>query len=98
MGVFEAACSPGANAFAVWYRALRVIWMLSMLSEPSQDLLAPWRHVLEGEGEQFNDAVFKAAAKIPLEWESMAPGTGGVFNLGDFLERVSAEKQDEAAA
>jgi hypothetical protein len=94
MRVFEAACSPGADVFAVWYRAIRVIGILSILPEQYSELLAPWR-----QGEQLDDAVFKAAAKIPLEWESMEPGVRSrSFDLEAFLERVRDEKQEETAA
>jgi hypothetical protein len=50
--------------------------MLSLLSEQSSDLLAPRR-----QGKQFDDAVFKAAAKIPLEWKSMNQGSRGTASL-----------------
>jgi hypothetical protein len=104
MGVFGAACSPGANVLAVWYRAVRVIWVLKMLNEASQSPVgepgrqfqfpASWRNILPG-GKP-NDAVFKAAAKIPLVWESMEPGERNLrFDLDDLIQQIQDETQKQ---
>jgi hypothetical protein len=56
-GLYEGACSPGANVVAVWYRA-SILGVLQML--PGNPL-TPWSR--EGE---LDDAVFQIAATFPM--------------------------------
>jgi hypothetical protein len=57
-GLYESACSPGANVVACWYRA-SILGVLQML--PGNPL-TPWSH--EGE---LDDAVFQIAATFPMK-------------------------------
>jgi hypothetical protein len=83
ISVMEHACSPGADISAVTYRS----GMLGLLLTVPGDLLAPWR-----QGEQLNDAVFRVAARIPMEWmETGAPRQGFPFDVDAFLREVRDE-------
>jgi hypothetical protein len=78
--MFESACSPGADAKAVWYRA-SMLGLLQMLPESP---LTPWTH--EGE---LDDAVFKVAATFPMK--KMDVGVvynGPPFDLQEFLTQI----------
>src|SRR6266478_8541295 len=57
-GLYESACSPGANVVAVWYRA-SILGVLQML--PGNPL-TPWSH-----GGELDDAVFQIAATFPMK-------------------------------
>src|SRR5260370_72732 len=57
-GLYEGACSSGANVVAVWYRA-SILGVLQML--PGNPL-TPWSH--EG---KLDDAVFQIAATFPMK-------------------------------
>jgi len=57
-GLYEGACSPGANVLAVWYRAS----ILGVLQRPPDNPLTPWSH-----GGELDDAVFQIAATFPME-------------------------------
>src|ERR1700687_860257 len=54
--IFKAACKPGANIPAVFYRGA----MLGMLIRHGQGQLAPW--LKEGNPD---DAIFRAIAQVP---------------------------------
>ena len=57
-GLYENACSPGANVVAVWYRA-SILEVLQMV--PGNPLM-PWTH-----GDELDDAVFQIAATFPMK-------------------------------
>ena len=80
ISVMEHACSPGADIGAVTYRS----GMLELLLIVPGDLLAPWRH-----GNQLNEAVFRVAARIPMEWlETGAPRQSFPFDVDAFLQEL----------
>ncbi len=58
-GVVESLCKPGAQVQVVYYRST-VIWMMTQFA-PEQ--IAPF--IKDG---QPTGAVYRAAAKVPLEW------------------------------
>src|SRR5258708_9787366 len=57
-GLYESACSPGANVLAVWYRAS----ILGVLQTLPGNPLTPGSH--EGD---LDDAVFQMAATFPMK-------------------------------
>jgi len=57
-GLYESACSPGANVLAVWYRA-SILGVLQLL--PGNPL-TPWSH-----GGELDDAVFQITATFPMK-------------------------------
>ena len=76
--IIEQACKPGADTGAVYYRATS-IWMMAHIA-PEQ--LAQFTR--DG---QPDDAVFRAAAKVPTEW--MGAGVvrqGPPFDVNEFLK------------
>jgi len=80
--VYESACSPGADAKAVWYRAS----MLGMLQILPESPLTPWLH--DGE---LDDAVFQVAAVFPMK--KMEVGVvhhGPPFDLQEFVKQIGA--------
>jgi hypothetical protein len=56
---FVEACSPGANALAASYRCM----ILILVHGVTDDAVAPWKR--NGE---LDEAVFKVAARLPMEW------------------------------
>jgi hypothetical protein len=80
VGTLEAACSPGADFPAVWHRASQI----SILTLAMPELLKPWTK--DGE---LTETVFKAAAKIPMEWIGENLRHGLPFDVEDFMRRVS---------
>jgi len=77
MGVGESICKPGADIQAVGYRST-IIWLINRIA-PEQ--IAPF--LQDG---QPTDAVFHAAAKVPLEWMGVGiVRQGPPFNVNEFL-------------
>ncbi len=71
--IFERTCKPGANIRAVTYRAGMIAMFLRVAPE-LQDKL---------------DAVFRAAAEIPMEWIGVGiVQHGWTFDPNDFMRRV----------
>jgi hypothetical protein len=86
VGVAQAICKPGADIRAVGYRST-TIWIMSRFA-PEQ--IAPF--MKDG---QPTDAVFRAAAKVPLEW--MGAGIvrqGPPFDVKEFLRLCACETGD----
>jgi hypothetical protein len=77
--VFKAHCKPGANISAITYRA-NMIWMLQHVSPEIIDPLI----------QEKLDAVFLAAAEIPMEWIGENGRKGFPFDPDDFVRRVRA--------
>jgi len=82
MGLYERACSPGADVQAVWFRAA----ILETLKQLRPELLAPWL-----EDGEFDDAVFQVAATFPME----KMGTGVVreglpVDVEEFVKQIGA--------
>jgi len=73
---FERAWKPGANIPAVTYRA----GMIAMLQRVAPELAPLLQNKLE--------AVFQAAAEIPMEWIGPGVRSGFPFDPDDFLRRV----------
>jgi hypothetical protein len=75
MEILERACKPGSNIPAVTYRAGMAAMFLRRAPELKDKL----------------DAVFLAAATIPMEWIGVEIVRQGLpFDLEDFMRRVSA--------
>ena len=78
--MFKAACKPGANIPAIFYRGM----MLWMLVRHVQDQIAPW--LKEGNPD---DAIFRAIAQVPMEWMGVGVVRNGLpFDAEDFMRRV----------
>lgn len=70
-------CKPGADIQAISYRT----GMLSLLAFMAPDQIAPWK-----KDEQLDDALFRAAAKIPLLWMEVGVRTQGFpFDVEEFF-------------
>lgn len=81
-GLYEGACSPGANVVAVWYRA-SILGVLQML--PGNPL-TPWSH--EGE---LDDAVFQIAATFPMKKLPVGLAKNGLpFDLQELVKQIGA--------
>jgi len=76
--IFKQACKPGADTGAVYYRATS-IWMMDRFApEPLAQFMR------DGEPD---DAVFRAAAKVPMEWTGVGiVQTGPPFDVNEFLK------------
>lgn len=81
--IFEQACKPGADVEAVFYRATQ-IWMIDHIAP---ELLAQFTR--DG---QPDDAVFRAAAKVPMEWMGVGiVREGPPFDVNEFLRLCEKE-------
>jgi hypothetical protein len=81
-GLFENACSPGANVVAVWYRA-SILEVLQMLPE---NPLMPWSR--EGE---LDDAVFQIAATFPMKKLPISLVKNGLpLDVQELVKQISA--------
>ena len=77
--VFERTCKPGANIKAVFYRATKIEILRSVTPAVMEPLLR-----------DKSDAVFRAAAEIPMEWIGVGiVHHGWVFDLDDFVRPVN---------
>src|SRR5689334_11698097 len=78
MEVFRRACKPGANVPAVSYR----VQQISMLQLIQPDVIDPLLH-------DKLEAVFHAAAEIPMEWMGIGTMRRGLpFDPDDFMRPV----------
>jgi len=81
-GLYERACSPGANVLAVWYRA-SILGVLQML--PGSPL-TPWSH-----GGELDDAVFQIAAKFPMKKLPIGLVKNGLpFDVQELVKQIGA--------
>ncbi len=81
-GLYESACSPGANVVAVWYRA-SILGVLQML--PGNPL-TPWSH--EGE---LDDEVFQIAARFPMKKLPVGLVKNGLpFDVQELVKQIGA--------
>ena len=81
-GLYEGACSPGANVLAVWYRA-SILEVLQMLPE---NPLTPWSH--RGE---LDDAVFQIAATFPMKKLPIGLVKDGLpFDVQELVKQIGA--------
>jgi hypothetical protein len=72
------ACKPGANVSAVIYRT----WLIRLRQMIQPDTMDP---LLQNKPE----AVFRAAAEIPMEWIGVSKVRHGLpYDFDDFLRRV----------
>lgn len=83
--IIEHACSPGANIGAILYRCM----MLRFLEMMRRDLLSTWE-----QNGQFQDAVFRVVARIPMN--HMGEGLFhhipfDVFDVETFFEELRKE-------
>lgn len=81
-GVIEQVCSPGADIRAVTYRC----GMLQILEMVRGDLLVTWK-----QNGQFQDAVFRIAARIPMNWIGEGMSQSLPFDVDAFFEEVRKE-------
>jgi|SRR5579864_182435 len=82
--LMQHACKPGADAQAVWYRSS----MLSLLNLAAPDRLSPWTK--QG---QLDDAVFSAAAKMPVQWMEVGVVRQGFpFDVAEFFRRLHEDQ------
>jgi hypothetical protein len=82
----QSICKPGADIQAVGYRSM-MIWMMTQVA---REQIAPF--LKDG---QPTDALFHAAAKVPLEWMEVGiVQNGPPFDLNEFL-RLCAGNTDE---
>ena len=80
--LMKRACKPGANIQAVTYR----VWLVSLMTEIAPEKLAPFTH-----NGKPDDAVFRAAAKVPAEWMGVGVAREGPpFDVTEFV-RLCAE-------
>jgi hypothetical protein len=78
-GLYQQACSPGADVAAVWYR----VSMLQLLAGPS-GLLTPWLH-----DDELPDAVFNLAATFPMRKLSFGEANQGFpFDAQEFIKQL----------
>ncbi|MGA8308922.1 MAG: hypothetical protein WB755_02755 [Terriglobales bacterium] len=76
--VFEHTCKPGADIPAVFYRA-SMITMLQRVAPAAVDPLL----------QDKPDAVFRAAAEIPMDWIGVGITSHGLpFDADEFIRRV----------
>jgi hypothetical protein len=76
-GLKRQACKPGADTEAVLYRT-SLLWMMTQM--PPEVLERFMRE------DQSNDAVFRAAAKVPAEWMGVGiVRNGPPFDVNEFL-------------
>ena len=80
--VIEHACSPGADIRAVTYRC----GMLQILEMLRGDPLATWK-----QSGQFQEAVFRVAARIPMTWMGEGLSHSLPFDVDAFFEEVRKE-------
>jgi hypothetical protein len=77
------SCKTGANIEAVTYRS----WLVGLITQIAPEQLA--RFTREG---QPDDAVFRAAAKVPAEWMGVGiVRQGPPFDLNEFLRLCGEE-------
>ena len=82
-GLAQSICKPGADIHSVWYRS-SMIWIMTQIA-PEQ--IAPFLN-----NGQPTDAVFRAAAKVRLEWMGVKiEREGPPFDVNEFLN-LCAEK------
>ncbi len=80
--IIEQACKPGSNTGAAYYRSTS-IWVMTQIAP---ELLT--RFMRDG---QPDDAVFRAAAKVPMEWEGIGiVRKGPPFDVDEFLKLCEA--------
>jgi len=75
-------CKPGSDVHAVAYR----ISMLELLQRVAADSLAPWTKNTE-----LDDAVFRVAADIPMDWIGTEQRKGWPFDVKELLRRLRGE-------
>jgi hypothetical protein len=82
IGLYQRACSPGAEVEAVWYR----VSMLHLLVGPI-GLLTPWLH----DGELL-DAVCNLAATFPMNKLSVGGvNQGPPFDVQEFIKQLEQQ-------
>jgi hypothetical protein len=77
MEIFRRACKPAANVPAVTYRTGQI----GILKLIQPDVIDPLLH-------DKLEAVFRAAAEIPMEWIGAGGRRGLPFDPDDFVRRV----------
>jgi hypothetical protein len=80
--VMVGRCKPGADVHALAYRTS----MLQVLQRVARDSLAPWTKNTE-----LDDAVFRVAADIPMEWIGTEERNRLPFDVEELLRRLRGE-------
>jgi hypothetical protein len=75
-GVAEQICQPGADIQALGYRA-GMVWLLSQIARE--------RFSVFTKDDQPIDSVFRAAAKVPVEWMGEGITSQAPFDVDEFL-------------
>jgi hypothetical protein len=75
-------CKPGSDVHAVAYRTS----MLELFQHVAPDSLAPWTNNTE-----LDDAVFRVAANIPIDWIGTEQRKGLPFDVEELLRRLRDE-------
>ena len=83
MDLAEQICKPGADIQAIGYRA-GMLWILSQIARERFSRFTKDGHPI--------DAVFRAAATVPIEWMGEAITTRAPFDVDEFL-RLCGEQQ-----
>ena len=80
MELIKRVCSPGADIGAVAYRC-QMLWLLEMCRG---DALIAWKR-----SGQFEEAVFRVAANIPMKWMAVGvPQPDLPFGADAFIEQL----------
>lgn len=87
-GVFENACSPGADISSVTYRTVNLFLLFRLAShavnEPDARKILEWQH-----GDKLDDRLAEVMAKIPLKWMSKdVIYNSPPFDVDDFITQV----------
>ncbi len=81
-GLYEGACSPGANVVAVWYRAS----ILGVLQTLPGNPLTPWSRE-----DELDDAVFQIAATFPMKKLPVGLVKNGLpFDVQELVKQIGA--------
>ena len=81
-GLYESACSPGANVVAVWYRAS----ILGVLQTLPGNPLTPWSRE-----DELDDAVFQIAATFPMKKLPVGLVKNGLpFDVQELVKQIGA--------
>lgn len=84
-GLAQSICKPGTDIHSVWYRSI-MIWIMTQIA-PEQ--IAPFL-----DNGQPCDAVFRAAAKVRLEWMGVKiEREGPPFDVNEFLSLCAKSEE-----
>jgi hypothetical protein len=89
MRVLGTVCRPGADMQAVCYRQTQLS-MIEILADKLKVIPAETMAALRTNGD-FNDAAFRAMAKVPMQWAEVGVVRAGLpFDFDEFLRLCAA--------